>query len=262
MNLRDQVVQALEALARPGAFGKMPNPSSETYLHLGIKTATVRGLARQLSKEFRNLPWDDQVNLVLRLLDFGMDEAAHLGVFLLGLSVDDFTSVDAGGLDSIIGAFRGWSVTDAFCIEVLQPLLKRFATDILAITANWATADSRWKRRASAIVFVRKIGASGCYTHHGLRACERLITDSDDLVRKGFGWALKDLMRGDRETVLEYVVNLRRRGIPSVITLYALRDVRGAARQRILAIKSQVLRERTACPIRRIDPGIGSTWRS
>ncbi len=87
------------------------------------------------------------------------------------------------------------------------------------------------------VVFVRKIGASGRYPTHGLDVCERLIADSNDLVRKGVGWALKDLMRGDRETVLDYVANLRKRGVTSVITLYALRDIRGVERQRILAIK-------------------------
>jgi len=237
MDLYEQIVAALEALAQSNPTGKMPNATSENYWHMGIDTPVVRRLARRFSKEFCSLSWNDQVSVTQCLLEHGSDEAAHLGVFLLAFSIDDAKSLDANALDSMVGVFRGWSVTDAFCIEVLQPLLERFTSDVLSLIAGWATAGSRWKRRASVVVFVRKIGASGCYTNHGLRACERLITDSDDLVRKGIGWVLKDLMRGDRGPVLEYVVNLRKRGVTSVITLYALRDIRGAERQRVLAIK-------------------------
>src|SRR5439155_510076 len=58
-----------------------------------------------------------------------------------------------------------------------------------------------------------------------------------DLVRKGVGWALKDLMRGDRERVLEYVKELRRRGVSSTVTLYAIRDLDGRERQEVLAVR-------------------------
>lgn len=237
MDLYSQIVAALESLAQSALAENMQESASENYWHMGIDTPVIRRLARHFSKEFCSLSWNDQIGVAQRFLEYGSDEAAHLGVFLLAFSIDTAQSVDTSALDSMVGAFRGWSVTDAFCIEVLQPLLERFTPDMLSLISGWATAGSRWKRRASVVVFVRKIGASGSYTNHGLRACERLIADSDDLVRKGIGWALKDLMRGDQNTVLEYVVNLRKRGVTSVITLYALRDIRGAERQRVLAIK-------------------------
>ncbi|MFC2095669.1 DNA alkylation repair protein [Candidatus Bipolaricaulota bacterium] len=233
MDLYTRIATALEALAPSGlARGS----ASKHDRRVGIKTLAVRRLAKQFSGEFRSQAWDDQVRVVQHLLNDGSYEAAHLGVFLLGLAIDCVDFVDAKALDSIVGAFRGWSVTDAFCIEVLQPLFTRFTSDVLSLIAGWAEDKNLWKRRASVVVFVRKIGASGRYTSDGLHACDRLMADSEDLVRKAVGWALKDLMRGDRQRVLEYVADLRKRGVPSVITLYALRDVQGVERQRILAI--------------------------
>jgi 3-methyladenine DNA glycosylase AlkD len=237
MDLCNQIVTALEALGHWESTGKGDTLPSEQYREMAIDTPAVRRLARQFSREFRVLAWHNQISLVQRLLEQGSNKAAHLGVFLLGLSVHDSTFVDAVALDSMVGAFRGWSVTDAFCIEVMQPLLERFTSDVLSLTADWATSECLWKRRASVVVFARKIGASGDYTHDGLAACDRLIADCSDLVRKGVGWALKDLMRGDRDPVLAYVISLRKRGVSSVITLYALRDITGAERKRILAIK-------------------------
>ncbi|MBE0635131.1 DNA alkylation repair protein [Candidatus Bipolaricaulota bacterium] len=237
MDLATQIIKALEDLAQPDRMRSKSHPTSQDYWHMGIDTPIIRKLAKRLSKAFRLQSWDDQVAVIQHLLDYGSDEAAHLGVFLMAHAIDDVQAVDAPVFDAIVEAFRGWSVTDAFCIEVLQPLLLRFPAAILSLTAVWAQAENRWKRRASVVVFVRKIGASGRYTKQGLQACERLIADSDDLVRKGVGWALKDLMRGDHGTVLAYVEGLRARGVPSVITRYALRDIKGAERQQVLAIK-------------------------
>ncbi|MBN1859279.1 DNA alkylation repair protein [Candidatus Bipolaricaulota bacterium] len=231
-----QVIAEMGLLGRTGS-NRTPTASAEQYWHMGIATPTVRKLAKRFSKSFRCLAWQEQVAAVVSLLEYGSDEAAHLAVFLLGHVIDTVDTVDADALSSMLERFRGWSVTDAFCIEVLQPLLERFPSDVLSMTTRWSTTASLWKRRASVVIFTRKIGASGRYTEDGLRAADRLIDDAADLVRKGVGWALKDLLRGERETVLEYVAALRKKGVTSVITLYALRDVRGDDRRRILAIK-------------------------
>jgi len=65
-----------------------------------------------------------------------------------------------------------------------------------------------------------------------------LIWDEEDLVGKGVGWVLKDCMRGDKERVLEYVKGLRK-GVSTVITLYAIRDLKDDDRGYILNTKRQ-----------------------
>jgi hypothetical protein len=44
-------------------------------------------------------------------------------------------------------------------------------------------------------------------------------------------------MRSAQERVVEYVKELRRMGVPSTITLYAIRDLKGAERAAVLAIR-------------------------
>ena len=135
------------------------------------------------------------------------------------------------------GRFTGWSHVDDVCIAVIQPLLRAHRSETLALLERWNGSANRWKRRASVVAFVRKIGESGEFTEDALRLCENLAFDRQDLVRKGVGWALKDLMRGDRERVLEYVKELRRRGASSTVTLYAIRDLDGRERQEVLAVR-------------------------
>lgn len=212
-------------------------PPTDCYWDLGIATPDVRRLAARFAKDYAALSQAKQLGLTAHLLDHGSDEAAHLGIFLLGKTIDRFDRSVLRALGQMVESFRGWSVTDAFCIEVLQSILRRDPDATIRTLEEWSTSSSRWKRRASVVVYARKIGASGEFTEQGLAACERLIWDTDDLVRKGVGWALKDLMKGEKAPVLRFVEELRRRGVSSTITLYAIRDFVGEERRRILSIR-------------------------
>jgi 3-methyladenine DNA glycosylase AlkD len=86
---------------------------------------------------------------------------------------------------------------------------------------------------------VRRIGACGEFTDEALEFCDNLIWDEEEIVQKGVGWALKDSLSGAKERVLDYIKELRRKGIPSTITLYAIRDLKGKEREEVLRVKPQ-----------------------
>ena len=86
------------------------------------------------------------------------------------------------------------------------------------------------------MTFTRRVGESGQYTDEVLSLCDGLIWDSEDIVQKGVGWTLKDNLRSAPDRILPYVKELRRKGVPSTITLYAIRDLRGAGREEVLAV--------------------------
>jgi 3-methyladenine DNA glycosylase AlkD len=160
----------------------------------------------------------------------------NFGNSVLSLSTKELSPSDYSYLDEHLNHFRGWGPTDDFCINVLQPLLWKYPEQTLALIRDWNRSENTWKRRASVVVFTRKVGASGKFTRQALELCENLLRDKEDLVQKGVGWALKDSMRGAREQVQDYVKSLRRRGVSAVITLYAIRDLKGTERQEILKI--------------------------
>lgn len=58
------------------------------------------------------------------------------------------------------------------------------------------------------------------------------------------GWTLKDNLPGAGERILDYVKSLRRKGVSSVITLYAIRDLEGKKRREVLNIKPNRKSER------------------
>jgi len=223
---------AIESAAtRPPAPDRKFNKDDE-FIAYGLNTPAWRAIMRS----FRALPLEERLDLADALFAEGEGWLGHSAIYVLALSVDELSPQDFERLDQMADRFTGWSHVDDVCISVIQPLLLAHRDATLSLLERWNRSPNRWKRRASVVAFVRKIGESGQFTEEALRLCENLVFDGEDLVRKGVGWALKDVMSGDRERVLEYVKELRRRGVSSTITLYAVRDLDGRERQEVLTV--------------------------
>ncbi len=209
-------------------------PGHNSY---GIQTSELRDLMKHYRLAFKELSIEERLKLAKMFFKTGFSEQASFGNLILKLSVKDVSTAHFGALDEISGWINNWGTTDSFCIDVMQPILERYREETLNLLRKWNRSESLWKRRASVVVFTRKIGESGEFTDEVLELCDNLIWNREDMVRKGVGWALKDTMRGAKEKVFDYVKSLRRKGVSSVITLYAIRDLKGKEREEVLKIK-------------------------
>src|SRR5438128_6461228 len=217
----DQLVAEIRA-AIEGAATRPPAPDrkfnkDDELIAYGLNTPAWRAIMRS----FRALPLEERLDLADALFAEGEGWLGHSAIYVLALSVDELSPQDVERLDQMADRFTGWSHVDDVCISVIQPLLLAHRDATLSLLERWNRSPNRWKRRASVVAFVRKIGESGQFTEEALRLCENLVFDGADFVRMGVGWALKDVMHGDWERVLEYLKELRRRGASSTISLYA-----------------------------------------
>jgi 3-methyladenine DNA glycosylase AlkD len=207
------------------------------YRSFGLYTADFRRILRSFKRRFRDLALEERLELAYELLGAGIGEMGHAGIHVLALGVDEVGTEHLPTLDRLVDRVKGWSQVDSLCIDVLQPLLRAYRGEMMELLERWNGSPNTWKRRASVVAFTRKVGESGEFTDEALRLCENLVWDPEDLVQKGVGWALKDNLRSAPERVIAYVKDLRRRGVPSTITLYAIRDLKGARRQEVLEVK-------------------------
>jgi 3-methyladenine DNA glycosylase AlkD/predicted nucleotidyltransferase len=203
----------------------------------GLNALQQSEIARQFRPSIRDLPLRGRLHLARLLVLNGYAEPANLANSILSWAVQELSPDDFSYLDAHVRCFHSWGNCDDFCLNVLQPLLFRYPEPVLALLHDWNRSDNAWQRRASVVVFTRKAGASGAFTEPALELCGNLLDDPDDLVQKGVGWALKDLRRGDPQPVMEYIAQLRQPGVTATITLYALRGLPKAERQKLLAIR-------------------------
>lgn len=211
------------------------------YKTYGIKTPEVRKLISEYKKVFAKLTTQEKLELAKLFYKSNYGGQDTFATALLQMSLSDFIPADFDYLDEVLGYFRSWGTTDDFCMNVLQPLLQKYPKQTLSLCKKWNNSNNIWKKRASVVVFVRKIGESGKFTSQVLEFCDNLIWDKEDLVQKAVGWALKDNIRGNKEKVINYVKTLRSKGVPNIITLYAVRDLKGSDKENILNVKRTLL---------------------
>jgi 3-methyladenine DNA glycosylase AlkD len=204
------------------------------YLSYGLKASEFRKILKEFRPKFLKLSFQERMDLASRLLQVHIGELGHMGIHIVSLSVKDLGPKHFVYLDSLPEHFRSWSHVDHLSLGVMQPLLGRYREETLKLLEEWSRSPIRWKRRASVVTFVRKVAESGEFTEEVVHLCENLIWDEEDIVQKGVGWALKDNLWSAPDRLLPYIKDLRRRGVSSTITLYAIRNLKGAKRQKIL----------------------------
>ena len=209
------------------------------YQSYGIRRDPLTKIMRALRPGLRSLDLGERLELALRLVGTGIEEEASVAVWILRDSVKQLGPAHRDYFDEFAGRMRSWSTTDDFSTHVMRPLLSADSLPFLELLREWNQSEHRWKQRASVVAFTRGSRDTGELLEETLAFCEQLIRSEDDLVRKGVGWALRDALRADKALVLPYVTELRRRGVSSVITLYALRDIKGEERERVLAVKKR-----------------------
>lgn len=215
----------------------------DEYISYGLKASQFRKILNEFLPQFLKLSFQDRLDLAARLLQEGIGEFGHVGLYIITLSVKDIGPKHFVYLDGLPKHFQSWSHVDHLSLGVMQPLLWRYREETLELLEGWSRSPIRWKRRASVVTFVRKVAESGEFTDEVIHLCENLIMDEEDIVQKGVGWVLKDNLRSAPDRILPYIKDLRRRGVSSTITLYAIRDLRGVKRQEVLAVKRKTTTE-------------------
>ena len=236
-------IQASLAEAGPAPILGPALHNREPLVSYGVPKSWWKTMSRCWGDDFAGLGYRDRVALARLLPRSHTQEQGHVAMAVLRAGVDQLRPDRFDDLDQLVDDFTSWSMTDDLATGkrgVMPAILARHPNETIALLERWSRSGNRWKRRSSVIVFTRRVAAEGRYTDVALRLCESLAHDEDDLVREGVGWALKDVARAGpsaRRRVIALVKRMRREGVSSTVTLYAIRDLRGPERESVLRVK-------------------------
>jgi 3-methyladenine DNA glycosylase AlkD len=206
----------------------------------GLRADDVRAVMKPWLRKLGALSLDERFALAGLLLASRIEEEGHAAMEALRTCLDEINPRHFARLDALLDDFTSWSITDDFAsgrTSITAALLARYPKETLRLLRAWVTSPNHWKRRAALVTFTRQVAAEGRFVDETLRFCAALQRDPEDLVQKAVGWALKDTMRAGPEAkrrVLALVRRMRRDGIAATITLYAVRDLKGAERAAVL----------------------------
>ncbi len=211
----------------------------DRYFCYGLKTPVFHKMMKEFKPRFLALSLQQRLELAAKLLKTHIGELGHAGIYVLQISVNQLEPKHFLVLDAVGEDFRSWSQVDFFSTKVTPAILFNYPKQMLDFLESWNHSPNRFKRRASVVTFINDVAKSGRFVDDALRLCENLVWDEEDIVRKGVGWTLKVNMRYAPKRVFEYVKDLRRRGVSSTITLYAIEKLPPEIRKEVLAIKQK-----------------------
>ncbi len=124
-----------------------------------------------------------------------------------------------------------WATTDAVCGLLIGPLLVEYPT-IAGRLRSWSRDRNMWVRRAS-IVGLIPLLRRGIALDIAYEIAQTLHKDTEDLIQKAVGWALREAGKADARRLEQY---LRSAGpsIPRTTVRYAIERFPTVTRQALL----------------------------
>ena len=215
-----RIRQELAAQADPGIQKSSKRFFKEDITCYGMKTATVIAMAKKYWKEVKGRPKPEIFALCEELYRSGyMEESFIVSEWAYALSGkyerEDLT-VFRRWIDTYI---TNWASCDGFCNHTMGNFIVQYP-DCIDELKHWTQSENRWMRRAASVSLIVP-AKHGEFLNESIDIADLLLTDTDDMVQKGYGWLLKEASRKHTEEVFSYVLK-NKRVMPRTALRYAI----------------------------------------
>ena len=184
--------------------------SGESFFKEGVKlygltVPTVNRLARAYYKEIRQRSKQDVFALCEELWRSGYMEEALVACTWSHAVHKAYQPEDIDVFERWVSQYvTNWATCDTLCNHSVGDLLDMYPA-LVHVLKRWATSENRWMRRAAAVSLIIP-AKRGRFLEDVFQIADILLLDSDDLVRKGYGWMLKEAAESHQQEVFDYVV--------------------------------------------------------
>lgn len=219
-----QVRSELLAAADESLKARAGRSFKEEIRPCGIKVATVRRLSDRILPEIEPDGIDRVIRLCEALWRSGRLEETFVACSWARAVHLQYRPEDLAVFARWLGAYvDNWASCDSLCCESVGAHLEQFGEDSAAQVTRWAASPNRWMRRGAAVSFVLP-ARRGLFLDSVLEVADALLEDTDDLVRKGYGWMLKAASQAHPTEVFDYLMD-RREAMPRIAFRYALESM-------------------------------------
>jgi 3-methyladenine DNA glycosylase AlkD len=175
----------------------------------GVKSAEVGRIARHYFDRIRDRKKQEIWELCEKLLATDYYEDAFIAFDWSYRIHSRYTPEDFELFQRWIARYiNNWAKCDTFCNHTVGTFLEKFPGYICRIK-EWTASDNRWFRRAAAVSLVLP-ARKGLFLPDILEIADRLLSDRDDLVQKGYGWMLKEASKRHQEEIFAFVMQHRK----------------------------------------------------
>ncbi len=192
----------------------------EEVKYYGVKTAAVGKIARKYWKEVKARDKKEIFALCDELYRSDFCEEAFIVSAWVPNLAERFEPQDLAVFTDWIDRYiNNWAKCDGFCNHSVGDFIEKFPEHIAELK-RWTQSENRWMRRAAAVSLIVP-AKRGKYLDDVFEIADLLLTDTDDMVQKGYGWLLKEASRKHTDEVFAYVMR-NKRSMPRTSLRYAI----------------------------------------
>ena len=189
-------------------------------LYYGVKVPTVVRIAKKYWKEVQLRDKQEIFSLCEELYKSGYCEEAFVVSTWAALLSQRFGPDDLLVLRHFIDTYiTNWAACDGFCNHAVGDFIEKYPDSVEELK-RWTQSENRWMRRAAAVSLIVP-AKHGKFLGDVFAIADLLLTDTDDMVQKGYGWLLKEASRQHTDEVFEYVMK-NKRAMPRTALRYAI----------------------------------------
>ncbi|MGB8490651.1 MAG: DNA alkylation repair protein [Bacteroidales bacterium] len=171
----------------------------------GLKSAMVTGIAKKYFKELPDKRKPEVFKLCEELWKSGYLEEAGIASDWSYAVRKEYRPDDIRLFERWVDSFvNNWAACDTVCNHSVGTLIEMFPSTISTLK-KWAVSKNLWLRRASAVSLIVP-ARKGLFLPDIFEIADILLTDTEDMVRKGYGWMLKSAGNAYMKEVFEYVL--------------------------------------------------------
>ena len=172
----------------------------------GLRAPQQKEIARKYYHRVKkDLPTAIQVTQ--RLIEARFLDEVSVGIMMLRRMNRHLTPAHFDTVDPWVDLLTNWANTDGLSAWIIADIVNKdpSLTDRLL---EWTTSENRWRRRAAAVSLV-PIARKGAMLDQVFMIADNLMTDGDDMVRKGVGWILKEASKEHPQEIRGYLLKWR-----------------------------------------------------
>ena len=174
----------------------------------GVKSAMTERIAKEYFREIKERPKNEIFLMCEELWKSGYLEEAGIACNWSYFVHKRYEPTDFEIFERWISKYvTNWAACDTLCNHSVGTLVEMYPEKINDLK-RLAHSKNRWTKRASAVSLIIP-ARKGMFLNDIFEIAEILLTDTDDMVRKGYGWMIKAASQAYQDKVFDFVMKHR-----------------------------------------------------
>lgn len=227
-----QIRSTLKAAADEKTKATTQRFFKEKIQFYGVKVPLVQRIAKEYFKQLEGLNKQEIFRLCDELWQSGNIEESFVACNWSYSLHKQYQPADFAVFENWINNYvNNWASCDTFCNHTVGEFVEMYP-EFVHNLKTFARSENRWTRRAAAVSLIIP-ARKGKFLNDIFEIATILLTDSDDLVQKGYGWMLKAASQAQQQEVFEFVMK-NKAVMPRTALRYAIEKMPAELRKKAM----------------------------